>query len=271
MSNKSDLYKEIYGDYKFHFGDNNTNDNSFIGKGEDNYFINSKNSKFNFYITGEGDDIILIQENANKSNSYDIVEDFDVNYDKINLTYFDKDIKFDDLNIIQDDNKTIIKLTDHQFVYLKDVEATSLTAENFIFKENNTENFSFIFKEKDNRELIGDDRPNIIFLNDGSYGILTGNGGTDLFILKHNEIKNTSLIIRDYNVDEDFLYFTNAESLHFKDMNVQNFPDDINKFYVNTRPFNHCWLEDIDYTKLTKEDFVNINGPFEDFHIHVYS
>jgi Ca2+-binding RTX toxin-like protein/subtilisin-like proprotein convertase family protein len=193
----SNLKKEIgfIENYIDSFNDSNNTiiENAYSGDGNDRLIGNEFDNKLfggrgeNTLTGNGGSDIFIIKPNAENK---DVITDFKVNEDKIDLSDFAT--SFDKILISQSGNNTIINLTSGQIITLQNILASGLSANSFMFNNFNDgtvqnddisgTNFDDIIDGKGGNDVIRAGNGNdTIYGGDGNDVIYGGKGNDTIF------------------------------------------------------------------------------------------
>lgn len=228
--------------------------------------VTPKNDKVNIFITGEGKDTLVVQKVEHNAKSHmDIVQDFDLQQDVIDLSYYGN-ISFKDLNItsvtVPDvGNFAVVFLPNGQSVALKDVNPSQVTADLFKFKGIGEDQFfNFKLGTSGNDTLTGDDHQNYLISNGGN-DVMTGGKGYDIFVFDETVGVKT---VTDFNVHEDVIHFPGYMSslTDFSDLNISyNATNNSTTLSIGN---SSMVLQNVDPNSLTEGNFSLITGHMDD-------
>lgn len=148
-----------------------------------------------------GNDIYFITKSAGNSVT---IADFEINNSNEKIVLADFDLKFSDLQISQNAADTIIDLGNDQTIILKNINASAINENNFIFKKLGTSG---------NDEII---------MDDPRFTSAKGGEGDDKFIIKKNP--NSEIYINDFesgNPNEKIIIKNFPEIRSFSDILIQ--------------------------------------------------
>ncbi|MCE3232976.1 MAG: calcium binding hemolysin protein [Rickettsiaceae bacterium] len=185
-------------------------------------------SNNNAIYGGSDADIFAFQTLANSVNT---IEDFDIANvnEKIDVQFIEGINTFADLNFTQNGADTVINLPDNQSIILKNITASELTANNFVFKLLGSDKDGWLIGNYGDDYILGGSGDEIIY-GVSSHDILGGGAGKDIFVIP----TESSQVINDFNTADDIINFGHfADIKDFSDLNIKysDFDNSVSIFY----------------------------------------
>ncbi len=196
------------------FGGNNK---IFAGEGDDILWV-EVGSKNNSLYGNSGNDHFVFDESKDSTN---FINDFESN-DKINLSLTNYH-KFEELQIVQENQDAKIILANNQFIILKNYEVSLLKSENFIFQTNGDDSSNYIESAGSYLEFIdGKNGDDVLYSNQSSGDVhLKGGEGSDRFIIEKNSSELwTDIEDFDINNPNEKIQLSGFGNLKFSDLDI---------------------------------------------------
>ncbi len=209
---------------------------SIVHGDDDNDRIYITNESNNILYGDAGDDIFYFstpyQQNSQITN---IIADFEINnlHERIDLQFVEGVNSFSDLTITQDGDNATINMSGNQTVILNNIQASSLKADNFIFK---------VIGNNDDKWLVGAETANNIqggsgnetFFAFGDDNYFAGGGGNNIFVANSGL---TYLTIKDFNPAKDIINLGHFINVHdFSNLYIEDYGSGFAYIYPNGAP-----------------------------------